>query len=230
MNVKLFLLTIPAVLLLLPFTGLAGDKIVESVSPAALLKALPAVPVDWKCVQSKASTELSVMSVPITTAVRRYELPIEIPAQQDPAVPAPPPPTLRIIAMDLGSRKEDPLLREADAQADKKACRIPGLAGVVSSFPGRFIYEGIGKKRLLVQVEGRNMDAIKFRRILEGLEFSPLVAAENQFPEKSVPTEKQSVPREGAEVSVQVYKITNVLLDELNPSLNRTWESSSMEN
>lgn len=47
-----------------------ATPVVQSVSPSKLIQAFPVVPADWKCLESKGTTDTSVMGVPITTGVR----------------------------------------------------------------------------------------------------------------------------------------------------------------
>jgi len=209
-----------------PILAQASEKVVASVSPAALLAAFPVVPETWKCVESKGNTDVSVMGVPITTAIRRYEIPAEDPPKNEIPTTAQEPKTLRMIAMDLGSRFEDPALR---ATPPDKSFPLRGLTGEIKSYTGRLLYEGIGEKRLVIQIEARGISTPEFRQILTKLPLQPLVALEKQFPTKIIATEKRNVMIHENEMPVTFRKMNNIIIDELAPSRNRTWESSTFD-
>lgn len=209
-----------------PILAQPSEKVVQSVSPAALLAAFPVVPETWKCVESKGITDVSVLGVPITTAIRRYEIPAEDPPDNKIPTTAQEPKTLRMIAMDLGSRVDGPAPRSVP---NKNVFSLPGLTGEIKSFPGRFIYEGIGEKRLIIQIEVRGISTPEFSQILTKLPLQPLVALEKRFPSKIIATEKRNVMILENEMPVTFRKMNNIIIDELDPSKNRTWESSTFD-
>jgi len=209
-----------------PVLAQPSEKVVESVSPAALLAAFPVVPKTWKCVESKGNTDVSVMGMPITTAVRRYEIPAEDPPKNEIPTTAQEPKTLRIIAMDLGSRFEDPALR---AIPPEKSFPLRGLTGEIRSYTGRLLYEGVGEKRLFIQVEAKGFTVSDFRQLLGKLPLEVLIAAEKSFPKTIIPSEKGSAMIGERNIPLITRKMNNIIIDELAPSRNRTWESSTYD-
>jgi len=210
----------------------AQEKLLHTVAPADLLKAFPAAPPEWKRLESKAQTILSVTGTPNTTAIRRYELPPPEPeaaARLNPATEEiPPPPLIRIIALDRGSRQSATLAVEPPdkARPENRWFQIGALKGRFRKYTARFLFESDPDRRLVIQIEGRHVDEHQFRQIIARLDWSPLLKLEERLPTGLVPVRRDVIIENNREIPIWVYEVENERIDEMNPKRNRKWKSA----
>lgn len=189
---------------------LRGESLIDPVDPSVLLKALPAVPPGWKCVQSTGRTFASIQAMPTTEVIRRYEIP---------GKDKKPPGLLKIAATDSGSL--DYSEGSDSSPTSPGSLNINGLQGNLMVFGARIIFGANVGKRLSVDVETTNIEKDDFQEILQKLDFSTFAGLEKNLPVKLLPPDRTYM--ETIDKKLVPYAFWNfhgVHVDELDPSDN----------
>jgi hypothetical protein len=191
------------------------------IPPADLLRALPPVPVEWKCKQSLGKVEFNVGGTPETSTIRQYEIP---PKKEEPPPPTPPLPGIfNLVAVYVG------FIDKYEHPPSTKPDNLFSLDHFTSgSLQARgkkdMLFSGRIGSRLLVQIVVQNIKPDDLKKILKSLNFTAMAEIEQRPP--SVLVKDIGVIEEkdgnGKPINMRLVGLEASFVDELNPQSNRS--------
>lgn len=188
------------------------------IHPADLLKAMPKTPYNWKLQLSRGQNFISSSGIPVTQAIRRYEITIE-----DGSVSPPVPKIVKcnILLMDIGSKADNAedfksRLTRADNEnaSHKRLDADKSTRGVFNLTPsGGIQYDGICGNRFILEIEVSAVTEKEFVSLFKSADFSALSLLSSNLPER------KSTSR----------IFTLHIADEMNPKLNRSYQGGTID-
>jgi len=188
------------------------------IHPGDLLKAMPKTPDNWKIQFSRGQNFITESGVPVSQAIRRYEITIE-----DLSVSPPVSKIVKcnILLMDVGSKAEDAKdftsrLTRADNEnaSHKRLDADKGTRGVFNINPsGGIQYDGICGNRLILEIEVSGATEKEFVSLFQSADFSALSLLSSNLPDR------KSTSR----------IFTLHIADEMNPKLNRSYQGGTID-
>jgi hypothetical protein len=213
-----FLVTILSLVITASSVEAKPFSAVTPIHPAALLQAMPKTLPNWKCKFSRGQNLISGSGIPVTQAIRRYEITIE-----DTSVSPPVPKTVQcqILLMDIGSKAEDAedfksrlMLPASGTSSHKRLDADEKTLGVYNiSKSGSIMFDGICGDRLILEMEILGASEKEFLALFKSADFSALASLSGSLPEKKTTS--------------RIFTLH--IADELNPKLNRSYQAGTAD-
>jgi len=213
-----FLVTILCLVIAASSVEAKPFSVVTPIHPAALLQAMPKTPSNWKCQFSRGQNLISGSGIPVTQAIRRYEITIE-----DTSVIPPVPKTVQcqILLMDIGSKAENAedfksrlMLPSSGLSNHKRLDADEKTLGVYNiSNGGSIFYNGICGDRLILEMEILGASEKEFLSLFKSADFSALASLSGNLPKKKATS----------------GIFTLHIADEFNPKLNRSYQAGTVD-
>jgi len=213
-----FLVTIVSSVIAVSSVGAEPFSVVTPIHPAVLLQAMPKTPTNWKCQFSRGQNLISGSGIPVTQAIRRYEITIE-----DTSISPPVPKIVqcKILLMDIGSKAEDAedfksrLMRPTSGtsvhkrlDADNKTLGVYNISN-----GGGIMFDGICGDRLILQMETLGASEMEFLVLFKSADFSALASLSGNLPE--------------TKTTSRIFNLH--IADEFNPKLNRSYQAGTVD-